>query len=118
MNNMILNKTQTLVTDADVAWEDLGGGVKRKIMAYDEQMMIVKVAFKAGGIGAVHSHPHTQASYIDSGEFDITIDGITKRLQAGDVYFVPSGLEHGAVCISAGVLIDTFHPLREDFIQS
>lgn len=117
MSNLIVKRTQTLVTDADVAWEDLGGGIKRKVMSYDDQMMIVKVAFKDDGIGAVHSHPHTQASYIDSGVFDITIDGITKRLQAGDVYFVPSGLEHGAVCISAGTLIDTFHPLREDFLK-
>jgi quercetin dioxygenase-like cupin family protein len=106
----------TLIEDKDVEWLDLGGGIKRKVMAYDDQMMVVKVAFEAGGIGAMHSHPHTQASYVASGKFDITIDGKTKTLKGGDVYFVPSDLVHGAVCLEAGELIDVFHPLREDFL--
>lgn len=106
----------TLVEDKDVEWLDLGGGIKRKVMAYDDQMMVVKVAFEAGGIGAMHSHPHTQASYVASGKFDITIDGKTKSLKGGDVYFVPSDLVHGAVCLEAGELIDVFHPFREDFL--
>lgn len=106
----------TLVEEKDVEWLDLGGGIKRKVMAYDDQMMVVKVAFEAGGIGAMHSHPHTQASYVASGKFDITIDGKTKTLKGGDVYFVPSDLVHGAVCLEAGELIDVFHPLREDFL--
>jgi quercetin dioxygenase-like cupin family protein len=106
----------TLVEDKEVEWIELGGGIKRKVMAYDDQMMVVKVAFEAGGIGAMHSHPHTQASYVASGKFDITIDGKTKTLKGGDVYFVPSDLEHGAVCLEAGELIDVFHPLREDFL--
>jgi quercetin dioxygenase-like cupin family protein len=106
----------TLIEDSEVEWLDLGGGIKRKVMAYDDQMMVVKVAFEAGGIGAMHSHPHTQASYVASGKFDITIDGKTKTLKGGDVYFVPSDLVHGAVCLEAGELIDVFHPLREDFL--
>ncbi|HLO46437.1 MAG TPA: cupin domain-containing protein [Leadbetterella sp.] len=106
----------TLIEDKELEWLDLGGGIKRKVMAYDDQMMVVKVAFEAGGIGAMHSHPHTQASYVVSGKFDITIDGNTKTLKGGDVYFVPSDLVHGAVCLEAGELIDVFHPLREDFL--
>jgi quercetin dioxygenase-like cupin family protein len=106
----------TLIEDSEIEWLDLGSGIKRKVMAYDDQMMVVKVAFEAGGIGAMHSHPHTQASYVASGKFDITIDGKTKILKGGDVYFVPSDLVHGAVCLEAGELIDVFHPLREDFL--
>lgn len=106
----------TLIEDKEVDWIDLGGGIKRKVMAYDDQMMVVKVAFEAGGVGAMHSHPHTQASYVASGKFDITIDGKTKTLKSGDVYFVPSDLVHGAVCLEDGELIDVFHPLREDFL--
>lgn len=106
----------TLIEDSEIEWLDLGSGIKRKVMAYDDQMMVVKVAFEADGIGAMHSHPHTQASYVASGKFDITIDGKTKTLKGGDVYFVPSDLVHGAVCLEAGELIDVFHPLREDFL--
>ena len=108
---------RTLIEDSDVEWQELGGGIKRKVMAYNDQMMVVKVAFEAGGIGELHSHPHTQASFVASGKFDITIDGNTKMLKGGDVYFVPSGLVHGAKCLEDGELIDVFHPFREDFIS-
>lgn len=106
----------TLIEDSQIPWEDLGGGIKRKIMAHDEQMMIVKVAFEKGGVGAMHSHPHTQASYVESGVFELTIGDEVKSLSKGDVYFVPSGIEHGAVCLEEGVLIDVFTPRREDFL--
>ncbi len=112
----MLDEVKVLVKDDDLDWEDLGSGIKRKVMAYDEKMMIVKVAFEKGGIGAVHSHPHTQASYVGSGVFDITIGDETRRLKGGDVYFIPSGIPHGAVCIEEGVLVDVFNPLREDFL--
>ena len=108
--------TKTLIEDQAVEWTDLGAGIKRKIMAFNDQMMIVKVAFEPGSIGTLHQHPHTQASYVSKGVFDITIDGKTQRLVAGDVYFVPSGLIHGAVCIEKGELVDVFTPMREDFV--
>ena len=41
-------------------FQDLGGGVKRKILAYGESLMQVEVHFEKGAVGAMHSHPHTQ----------------------------------------------------------
>ncbi len=108
--------TNTLIEDHLMEWEDLGGGIRRKVMAHDETLMMVKVAFEAGGIGALHSHPHTQSSYIASGKFELTIGGEQKILHAGDAYFVPSGVLHGAVCLEQGFLIDVFTPRREDFV--
>ena len=35
----------------------------------------------------------------------------------GDGYFVAPNLPHGCVCLEAGVLIDTFSPMREDFLK-
>lgn len=108
---------KTLVTDDELPWEELGGGIRRKVMSYNNDIMLVKVAFEQGGIGAEHSHPHLQISYVASGSFAITIGNDTKTLQAGDVYFVPSDVLHGAVCLEAGQLIDVFSPMREDFVR-
>jgi quercetin dioxygenase-like cupin family protein len=105
-----------LIEDKEIEWLDLGGGIRRKVMAYNSEMMIVKVAFETGGIGTIHKHKHTQASYVESGEFEITIGDETKLLKGGDVYFVPSDILHGAICKKSGILIDVFSPLREDFI--
>lgn len=107
---------KTLVEDSSLPWQDLGGGIRRKVMAYDDQMMIVKVAFETGGIGALHHHPHTQASYVSKGKFEIGIGDDKMVLSEGDVYFVTSGVVHGALCLEEGELIDVFSPLREDFL--
>lgn len=101
-----------------IPWEEIDVGVKRKIMAYDDNLMVVKVQFETGGIGAVHQHSHSQISHIESGRFEIEINGYKKMLAAGDAFYVPPNVVHGAVCLEAGVLIDVFSPMREDFIYN
>jgi quercetin dioxygenase-like cupin family protein len=108
---------KVFIQDSDLPWLDLGGGLKRKIMAFDDKLMLVKVAFEAGGIGTVHQHHHTQITHVDSGVFEIEIAGEKKILKAGDSFFIPTNVLHGAVCIEAGVLIDVFSPMREDFVK-
>jgi quercetin dioxygenase-like cupin family protein len=107
---------QTLIADNDLDWIPVEDGIKRKIMAYSDALMLVKVAFEKGRIGAIHHHPHLQISYVASGVFEVTIAENTKILRGGDVYFVPENAVHGAVCLEDGVLIDVFSPMREDFL--
>jgi quercetin dioxygenase-like cupin family protein len=111
-------KENQFINDCEIPWEELGGGLKRKILSYDDKMMMVKVAFEQGGVGALHSHYHTQMSYVESGLFEITIGDKTSQLNQGDGYYIPPNVVHGAICLKAGVLIDVFTPMREDFINS
>jgi quercetin dioxygenase-like cupin family protein len=97
-------------------WQQMAEGVSRKILCYDKNMMMVRVAFETGGIGALHKHPHIQMSLIESGQFQVEIDGVKKILNAGDVFYVHSNLIHGVVCLEKGVLVDMFNPMREDFV--
>lgn len=108
---------KVFIENREVAWEPVAAGVKRKIMAFDEKLMLVKVEFEKGGIGSLHRHPHSQITHVESGSFEVEIDGQKKVLDAGDVYYIPSNLLHGCVCLEAGVLIDVFSPMREDFIK-
>lgn len=111
-----MQREQRFVEAANLTWEDLGGGLKRQILTFDDNLMMVKVAFEAGGVGALHTHPHTQMSYVESGRFTIRIDGVDRELAAGDAYYIPPHEPHGAVCLEAGVLIDVFTPMRADFV--
>ena len=104
------------VDDEKLPWEPVAEGVARKIMTYDANLMMVKVAFETGGIGAAHQHPHTRMSYVESGAFAITIADETRTLRAGDAYYIPPNVRHGAFCEKAGVLVDVFTPMREDFV--
>lgn len=110
-------KGKQFIIDAEIPWQDLGGGLKRKIMSYDDNMMMVKIVFEKGGIGKPHQHIHTQMSYVESGTFEVTIGNEVKILKKGDGYYIPPNVMHGAVCKEAGVLIDMFTPMREDFVK-
>jgi len=98
--------------------EDVDPGIKRQILSYNDNIMLVKAIFEAGAEGYQHKHHHSQATYVESGTFDVTINGVTKRQNAGDSFLVPPNVMHGAVCVEPGVLLDTFSPIREDFFDN
>src|SRR4051812_9458727 len=97
--------TKVFIENSELSWQDTAPGMKRKIMAYDESLMLVKVAFEKGGVGVLHSHHHTQISHVESGVFEVEISGEKKVLRGGDAFYVPPHAVHGAVCLEAGVLI-------------
>ncbi len=96
--------------------QNLGGGVSRQILGYNENMMMVKVQFEKGAVGSVHAHPHTQTTYCASGAFEFTIGEQTQLVKEGDATYIPPNVLHGVLCVHEGVLIDTFNPVREDFL--
>lgn len=108
---------KTFIEDSSVEWQEVNEYVRRKIMSYDQNLMLVKVEFKKGGIGPIHDHYHSQTTYVESGSFDVTINGETKTLKTGDVFYIPPHAPHGAVCTETGVLLDFFSPMREDFLS-
>lgn len=116
MSKSIHAEGTAFVIADDVPVEDLGDGIRRQILAYAPELMLARVFFEAGAVGAMHSHPHSQIAYVGAGRFRVTIDGEERELAAGDSYFAASQLEHGAVCLEAGVLLDIFTPMREDFL--
>ena len=107
---------KVFIENKNIAWEQMDTGVKRKIMAWDDKLMVVKVAFDKGGVGMLHQHYHSQITHIESGIFEVEIGDEKKVLSTGDGFYIPPNIMHGAVCLEAGVLIDVFSPMREDFI--
>ncbi len=104
------------VFSADVVAAPAGEGVTRKVLAHSEKMMIVEVTFEAGAVGAEHTHPHEQVTYIASGKFRFTNDGEAREVSAGDTIRFAPGAPHGTVCLSHGSVVDVFAPARMDFL--
>jgi quercetin dioxygenase-like cupin family protein len=98
-------------------WTSPEPGVTRRIMAYLPEMMMVEVVFQKDAVGAQHSHPHIQASYVAEGRFAVTIDGRTEVLERGGSFIVPPDLVHGVKALEKGRLIDTFTPHRAEFLK-
>lgn len=98
-------------------WEVVAPGMKRKIMGYNDDIMLVHVHFEKGAVGVNHTHIHSQTTFVVSGKFEVNIDGKKQVLKGGDGFYVAPNLDHGAVCLEEGVLIDVFSPAREDFLE-
>jgi quercetin dioxygenase-like cupin family protein len=112
-------KTSEEFIDGQVAEiVNLGGGISRQILGYNHELMVVKVWFDAGAVGYLHQHRHSQVTYIESGEFDVNVGGVIKRMRAGDSFFMAPNIEHGSVCIKSGVMLDSFSPKRDDFLPA
>jgi quercetin dioxygenase-like cupin family protein len=99
------------------SWTDVAPGNRRRVLVHIPELMQVEFAFEEGAIGAPHSHPHVQASYVAEGRFEVTIDGRTEVIGEGGSFIVPSGLVHGVRALERGRLIDSFTPARDDFLR-
>lgn len=108
--------TKVFIRDNEIDWEVTGTGTRRKIMSYDDRLMVVRVEFQKGAVGALHQHHHSQITHIESGVFEVEISGEKETLRQGDAFYIPPNALHGAVCLEAGTLIDVFSPMREDFV--
>jgi quercetin dioxygenase-like cupin family protein len=102
--------------EAETDWETVGDGVQRQVMGFDDKLMMVKVKFAKGGVGALHSHAHAQVAYVESGAFEMTMGETTRIIRKGDGYYVPPFTIHGCVCLEEGMLVDAFSPARLDFL--
>jgi quercetin dioxygenase-like cupin family protein len=108
----------SFVTTADTAWEEVADGVRRQILGHGPDLMMVRVDFRPGAVGAIHHHPHRQVTYVAAGRFDVTVGNDRRTLIAGDCFFARADETHGVVALDAGTLIDVFTPAREDFLAA
>ncbi len=111
------NTKKTFIIQEQIAWESAGVDIRRQLMGWNKQIMMAKVEFlKTRAAAGIHTHPHTQDSYVVSGEFEISIGSERTVLHAGDGFFVDPDIPHGVVCLKPGILIDAFTPYRADFL--
>ena len=104
--------------DSDVPWEDLGDGIRRKIVGHTPELMSVLVQFDKGAIGTPHAHDgHDQIAMVIAGAFEAEVNGEKRILRTGDAFIAPRLHTHGVVALEPdSVLLDQFSPRREDYL--
>ena len=113
---MKTKKNQIWNFNNEIDAEVCGEGVKRKILAYADEMMCVENHFEKGAIGALHHHPHTQITYVVSGQFEFTINGEKKIVNPGDALL--KRFHRARLCLpERGNPLRYFTPMREEFVQ-
>ncbi len=80
-----------------------------------ENMTFSLVRIDAGSPLPEHSHPHEQVSMVQKGKLELTLDGEVHVLEPGSILQIPGNAPHSAVAITDCLVLDVFHPIREDF---
>jgi len=82
---------------------------------HTDNMTLATWNFVAGTLLPEHSHPHEQMTRLIKGQFELTVGNETKILTENDIAVIPSDVVHSGKAISDCIILDVFHPVREDF---
>jgi quercetin dioxygenase-like cupin family protein len=86
---------------------------------HGEKMMMVLSATLPGHTVPLHSHPQEQIGIVYGGKATLRIGDEEKNVKKGDLYRIPANVPHGDICVGEKpfIMLDIFHPVREDFLQ-
>jgi unsaturated pyranuronate lyase len=100
---------------AAAAGVELAPGVRMRPLFGDGAMLNL-LEFEPRATVPPHSHPHEQLGLMLEGSLVLAIEGVEHRLEPGDAYQIPGGVEHGAWTEDEGCrVLDVFQPVREDY---
>ncbi len=106
--------------EVELSKEIIGTG-RSRYLGHTDNLMVVVIDFDDGPSETrdpPHSHPHEQVTYVAEGELIVHIGDESTRLGKGDIFTVPPDIPHTIQLLSEHVrLVDTFTPLREDFLK-
>jgi quercetin dioxygenase-like cupin family protein len=91
-------------------------GLRRRILAHNEHMMLVEHRMEDGWAGARHSHPHDQMVYVIEGRLRFSCGTDVFEAARGDSFVLRGGIEHQAWALEPAVVLDVFTPYREDYV--
>lgn len=90
-------------------------GLRRQVMSFTPNMMLVRHKMVAGWIGAKHQHPHEQMVYVVSGKIVLETPDAKVDAATGDSFIVPGNTDHQAWALEDSEVLDIFTPYREDY---
>ena len=97
-------------------WIPINDKVRRRTIVVGDKMMQMLVEFQSGGATPEHRHVHDQVLHVIRGKMKLTIAGKDQILPAGQSCYLPSNVPHAAAALEDSLVLDTFHPIRDDLI--
>ncbi len=97
----------------DVEKKELFKGVIGQYLGSGQNMNVMHWNFEDNVTLPEHHHESEQFGYVIKGGFKATIAGVTKLLEAGDYYFIPSNASHSFTSVGETEAIDVFSPIKE-----
>lgn len=103
----------------DIPFEQVAPKMKRKII-HGEKVMIARMQFEDGFLVPLHHHVNEQITSVLSGTIRFWFGDNkeqTMDLHAGDSVVIPPNLPHEALMIGDVEEIDTWSPIRSDWLD-
>ncbi|RQD71890.1 MAG: cupin domain-containing protein [Tindallia sp. MSAO_Bac2] len=97
-------------------WIQMLDGVRRKNLVVGEKTMLCEFELIEGAKLPLHQHPHEQTGYLISGSLRFEINGEAVEMKPGDSWCIPGNVEHKVDVLENTKLVETFTPVREDFL--
>ncbi len=93
-------------------------GIERKTLTYGDKTLMTEFRMKKGNMLPMHTHPHEQTGYLVSGEIRLLFASEKFKVEPGDSWCIPGGVEHGAEIIEDAIAVEVFSPVREEYIPN
>ena len=103
----------------DVPVEQVTDKMQRK-MIYGEKVMVARMKFKDGFLVPLHDHVNEQVTQVISGTIRFWFGASkeqTMDLGPGDSVVIPAHVPHEALMIGDVEEVDTWSPIREDWLD-
>lgn len=109
----------TMVYQPDSAgYKQINDKIQLKVVAHGPKTLMAHFKLKAGAVLDKHSHPHEQIGYLISGKLKFEIDGQdTFIAEPGAAWCIDGDVAHQADVLEDSVVVEIFHPVREDFLK-
>ena len=98
----------------DIPPRELMPGFKGRFIHSDD-MTVAHWEIDAGSELPDHTHPQEMIINLLAGEFELTVDGETRTLNAGAVVVIPGDVPHSGKALTTCRILDVWHPPRDDY---
>jgi len=100
---------------ADLQPVDMLPGITRKAV-WLSGVMLTFFTFEPGAVVPEHAHENEQITIVTRGAMELTLNGETRLLRAGDGVCIPPNATHKAVILDEETeAYDAWNPVREDY---
>jgi quercetin dioxygenase-like cupin family protein len=89
----------------------------RRVLSYNQRVMLVEIYIKKGVSVPKHKHESEQLTYIVYGSLQLNTDDKNIILNEGDSIIISGNSYHSAVALKNSFVIDYYMPPREDFLE-
>jgi quercetin dioxygenase-like cupin family protein len=99
-------------------WE-IQPGLRGKVLAVGERVMMLYGVLERGASFPEHSHPHEQIGFCLKGRAEFEIGGRVELVGERCAYYIPPNSPHRIKNVGEGefVFVEVFSPLREDLLE-